>query len=1667
MPPVVVAAVAVGATAAVLGASLFVAGVAAIAGGALMSSLQNSLKPDLPNGTLDPQNDQAVKTGGALPRNIIYGEGIVGGQLVGYAKIEVGDDDYHVMVMNCAGHRCESLEVYEIEGKKMTEIGGLVDETYYLGEQIAADSLAVQWISGWTHDHIGFDQTYAVLRIKIDGDAFPAGINEVKFKVKGKKIYDPREDSTQGGSGPQRANDPDTWTWSDNPQLCALDYARFHGYKEQPIRRFPLDFVAITANYCDETVVFNDRNGVSRNEKRFTCNGVLNNGLRPKDGLDNIMTTMMAKLYRIGGKMYIKPAMYTGPATVTLYADEAKELNNYKPHRPEKEKVNTLRARYIEPDLKYQFTDSGVISSAGYISDDGKALESDVRLPMTNSETMAQRILHLALERNRAGFIANHIENGIRLDITPGMVARFQDPDSGLTMKEFLVEMVNYDTSKNQTLLALIEDGPQVYPDNLNISQSDITPNTTLSEKLSPVTGIGFEDIYDGTHQRRIVWTANYYQYEVLIEEIIYTRNLAGDIVYDGNGDPLVSEYIERVRIRTTSTEYLVQGLSPADYRVRIQSRDRLGRVSTNNVWTTFDIQPDQTYTWRVYADDKAGLNISASDDTKPYIGFQFGKYDPTPDIEKPADYAWFPNTAARWIFGDGPPDNSVGQQGWTYLDNTTGNIYIKNALGVWDGPVGNISGGDGDKWLSGANNPSATEGTNGDFWINTTTYELFQKTNGVWQSRGIIKGADGSDGAPGTSNGQVQLYQKSATEPNKPGISLTWDFANASLVETPDNGWVTKISDVGDADSPIWVTVASVASQTSTDTIAPTEWTQPFKLVENGEDGLPGINSATVFLFQRTSTTTPPAKPSIDLNYNFAAKAISLPNNGWKTTSPSTGGRYRWMILATAASTESTDVIAASEWSDPVVTSEDGDPGVDGYSQATVYLYKRSSNQPTGPTITTTYTFATKALSEPDGNWERNLGDVGNGNDPIWIIAATAVSQGENDDILSDEWSTPVKMAQDGTEGNPGVNTATIFIYRRSAVQPTKPTVNATYTFATANLTALNNGWFHDLSDASNSTDQLWLSTAVAVSASNSDQILAAEWSTPTKVSEDGVDGDTWTTAVYRSDSSDSMGWSRDAQGNWTPVGTSQTIRFEEFKNGVLHQFRQIQIIRRDDGRVYTGSATGTMTWQSRGNDTRNITLEAWSLFTRNAITIQVQIDGLDGSDAVQMSGFFQLSGSVWSDAVAEAAVTANGRTKQQYDTVTITNGTDFSETRFWNGLSWEIVRLAVDGNFVVNGQAIFDNLAANSIDAKFMNLNTLDVTEANWGDNVTINANGVSAGPGIFGTAFQSVTTNTTVPVGGYYNVGYGAGLSLSVNRSGAGGAATAYGIVIQASGSSSEPLYMSAAATCMRATTTTGFDTAVFVNTSTGSAVRAQSNLGKAVEGTASGGEPAIFGYNTGNGPGGYFGSNTGPAIQAVGDIEVLGSTSQVSAYLFSGTTVNCSFVREGGTRVWSDNNVPQKKFVENGTGTGQLAGNRTKIGWGGSRLLLEVDSTDFGHSWPIRATVTSDIRSKTVFSREHSALDKVCSLGKKGYLIYAYKGELKELFIGLSAQDVEPIFPHFVIQPNGVIKYKQLDSSAMVAPLYTAVNELNDKVEDEVAEIRAMIDSLTIRLEALEQ
>lgn len=140
------------------------------------------------------------------------------------------------------------------------------------------------------------------------------------------------------------------------------------------------------------------------------------------------------------------------------------------------------------------------------------------------------------------------------------------------------------------------------------------------------------------------------------------------------------------------------------------------------------------------------------------------------------------------------------------------------------DGAPG-AKGADGATWLFGTAAPT-TQGKTGDFYINTTTYDVYSKATGAWVKTGNIKGATGPTGPPGTNgkDGTNGTNGKDGAPGAKGADGATWLFGTAapaaSLGKNTDFYLNTATFDVYNKASNAWTKTGNIkgASGASTD---------------------------------------------------------------------------------------------------------------------------------------------------------------------------------------------------------------------------------------------------------------------------------------------------------------------------------------------------------------------------------------------------------------------------------------------------------------------------------------------------------------------------------------------------------------------------------------------------------------------------------------------------------------------------------------------------------------------------------------------------------------------------------------------------------------------------------------------------------------------------------
>lgn len=361
-----------------------------------------------------------------------------------------------------------------------------------------------------------------------------------------------------------------------------------------------------------------------------------------------------------------------------------------------------------------------------------------------------------------------------------------------------------------------------------------------------------------------------------------------------------------------------------------------------------------------------------------------------------------------------------------------------KNSSNNWvDYPTGTITG------------TTLTVAPTHNIWVNNVaSIRVTTNDNDIYDTTSIYKVSDGSSITVSSIK-----YQEGTSATSAP--TGTWSDNPVSVAEGnylwtkttySDNSVSYSVARQGeDGSSGSSVTVSSIKyQQGSSATTAPTGtwsenpvsvsageylWTKTTysdntvaytvaRQGSNGQNGSDGLNVATVYLYQRASST--PSGPSSSLTYTFATGALSGTLGDWSQSVPS-GTDPCYIILATASATTATDTIASSEWSSPVLfvqngangtNGTNGTNGADGYNTATIYLYKRATSTPSKPSSSVTYTFSTGALSETPTGWSTTIPDV-NGN-ACYVIVASARSQSATATIASTAWSDPVRLAED-----------------------------------------------------------------------------------------------------------------------------------------------------------------------------------------------------------------------------------------------------------------------------------------------------------------------------------------------------------------------------------------------------------------------------------------------------------------------------------------------------------------------------------------------------------------------------------------------------------------------------------------------------------------------------
>ncbi len=224
-------------------------------------------------------------------------------------------------------------------------------------------------LRNWTSAHklSGIAAAAITMKFDKDGKRFSGGIPQMGRVAKWVLTYDPRLDSTYtGGSGSHRWDDEATWSWSENPSLHALAYARGRFVNGVKVAGAGITKGAINLARFVELANLCEANG-------WTIGGTIYEGpgISRWDNLLRILAVAAAKPVWIGGALDLK---FASPkvALATITSDDVIGDIEISAMTSWKERFNTIIPRVRSEAHKWEYIQLDEVKSTVYLAEDGE-----------------------------------------------------------------------------------------------------------------------------------------------------------------------------------------------------------------------------------------------------------------------------------------------------------------------------------------------------------------------------------------------------------------------------------------------------------------------------------------------------------------------------------------------------------------------------------------------------------------------------------------------------------------------------------------------------------------------------------------------------------------------------------------------------------------------------------------------------------------------------------------------------------------------------------------------------------------------------------------------------------------------------------------------------------------------------------------------------------------------------------------------------------------------------------------------------------------------------------------------------------------------------------------------------------------------------------------------
>lgn len=302
-------------------------------------------------------------------------------------------------------------------------------------------SPAMEWYS--YHRTSGYAGAFWTMQNNSKRASYEGGVPKPMWEVLGQKLYDPRKDSTQtgiGGSGSHRIDDWQTWEFTENPIIHALNWALGHHKKlEGGIidRSKLLAGVGAPLSHIDLPTFVAGANVSDINNWKIS--GEWNTQDGKWQTLVGMLQAGSSVPVHVGAKIGI---MTNAPRThvAVIQGSDILGNTNIKVMASSRARFNTVYPRYINKNQNWEYGTAGAVTSAVYVDQDrGVERPKEITYNYVSDPKQAAELAAYDLANTRETLKMAFASKPHHIGIKPGDAVLVNSPERGLLNQKFIV----------------------------------------------------------------------------------------------------------------------------------------------------------------------------------------------------------------------------------------------------------------------------------------------------------------------------------------------------------------------------------------------------------------------------------------------------------------------------------------------------------------------------------------------------------------------------------------------------------------------------------------------------------------------------------------------------------------------------------------------------------------------------------------------------------------------------------------------------------------------------------------------------------------------------------------------------------------------------------------------------------------------------------------------------------------------------------------------------------------------------------------------------------------------------------------------------------------------------------------------------------------------------